>query len=323
MLARGLCAYNVLDAGAVPPRKRKGFVDISLARWAPFADPDSHVEWAGDRAMVWAWSRAVVLQDANGERHAAPWRVLPEPLLRGEPQSDGEWLIAMDKGVEARVWRDHVLVASQWWEQTPSLEDWNGFRRGAGLAPALATPLVAEPPLSPAPWRQRRTRAIGDMAQEYRKHVAAAAVAIAAVAICLPLAAWVKLKVATYQVDREIASQDAGLKRILDARDAAARDVDAIHRLLALRPAAGQVKLLAAVAKLVPAGAGEMLEWRMPDASNLEVTLRMASPEPAGLVRAWEASELFDEVSVELGPNPQEVRIKAHIVRPSAPGPVK
>lgn len=323
VLARGLCVYNVLDAGAVPPRKRKGFIAISLARWAPFADPDSHVEWAGDRAMVWAWSRAAILEDGNGERRPPPWRVLPEPLLRGEPQSDGELLVAMDQGVEARVWRDHVLVASQWWDQAPSLEQWNGFRRGAGLAPALATPLVEERPLSHAPWRQRRTRAFGDVAQEYRKHLAAVAVGIAAAAVCLPLAASIKLRVATYQVDREIASQDARLKRILDARDAAARDVDQINALLALRPAAGQVKLLAAVARLVPPGAGEMLEWRMPDASNLEVVLRMASPEPAGLVRAWEASELFDEVSVELGPNPQEVRIKAHIVRPSAAGAAK
>lgn len=320
MLARGLCAYNILDAAAVPPRKRKGFVAISMARWSPFPDPDSHVEWVGDRAMVWSWSRSALLEDGGGERRAAPWRVVPESLLRGEPQSEGEVLVAMHKGVEARVWRDHVLAASQWWDQAPDLETWNGFRRGAGLAPALATPIVEERPLSDAPWSRRSSRAIGDVAQEYRKHLSALAVGIAAFAISLPLAAAIKLTVATYQIDREIAGQDARLKRILDARDAAARDVDEINRLLALRPAAGQVRLLAAVTGLVPAGAGEMLEWRMPDASNVEVILKMASPDPAGLVRAWEASELFDEVTVELGPSPQEVRIKAHIVRLAAAG---
>lgn len=323
MLARGRCAYTLIDASAVPQRKRQAFVGISVSRWAPFADPASHVEWIGDRAMVWAWSRTALLEEDGSKLHAAPWRVLPESLLRGQPLASGEVLVAMDHGVEARVWRDHALVASQWWDTTPGLEDWNAFRRGAGLAPASGLPVVEAPGLAGAPWTRPRSRAIGDMAQEYRRHLAAAAVGIAAAAICLPLASAIKLRAATYQLEREIAGQDVRLKRILDARDSTARDVEAIGRLLALRPAAGQVRLLAAVVGLVPAGAGELLEWRMPDADNLEVTLRMANPDPAGLVRSWEASELFDEVGVELGPNPQEVRIRAHIVRPVAAGTSK
>lgn len=320
MLARGLCAYTLIDAAAVPPRKRTGYAGIAMARWAPFPDPASHVEWVGDRAMVWAWSRAALLEDASGKLHAAPWRVVPESLLRGAPQAHGEVLVAMDHGVEARVWRDHQLVASQWWERAPTLEDWNGFRRGAGLPPAPVLPPVEHVPLAEAPWSRRRHHAIGDVAQEYRRHLAAAGVAIAVAALSLPLAATLKLGVATWQIERDIEGQGARLQRILDARDATARDVDGIHRLLQLRPAAGQIRLLAAVSALVPAGAGELLEWRMPDASNLQVTLRMANPDPAGLARAWEASELFDQATVELGPSPQEVRISARIVRPLAAG---
>jgi hypothetical protein len=181
-------------------------------------------------------------------------------------------------------------------------------------------PPLESPPLADAPWSRRRSRAIGDVAQEYRRHLAAAAVAVAVAVISLPLVASLKLAVATWQVEREIEAQGPSLQRILDARDATARDADGIQRLLALRPAAGQIRLLAAVAALVPAGSGELLEWRMPDASNLEVTLRMASPDPAALARAWEASELFEQATVELGPNPQEVRISARIVRPAATG---
>lgn len=319
VLARGRSVYTVVEAAAVPRSKRRGFLDISMARWAPFPDPDWHVEWSGDRAMVWVWSRSRLLEGGEGR---APWRVVPESLLRGEPQDDAEMLVAMDSGVEARVWRGQVMVASQWWEQVPELAEWNAFRRGAGLSPALAVPLVESPALAAEPWSRRRSRAIADMAQEYRGHMAATLLGIAVAASCLPLAAAIKLRVATYQVDRQIAGQDAKLARILDARDAAARDLEAINRLLALRPPAGQLRLLAAVTGLIPAGTGELLEWRMPDAANLEVTLKMASPDPAGLVRAWEASELFDEVSVELGPNPQEVRIKAHIVGIAGPGVV-
>lgn len=304
----------------MPPRKRPGFVGIAVARWAPFPDPASHVEWAGDRAMVWAWSRSGLLEDATGKLHPAPVRVLPESLLRGEPRTEGEALVAMDRGVEARVWRDQQLVASQWWEHAPSLAEWNGFRRGAGLPPAALLPPLETPALAATPWTRRRSRAIGDVAQEYRRHLAAAAVALAVAAVCVPLAATLKLGVATYRLQGEIDGQGPRLQRILDARDATARDVDGINRLLQLRPPAGQIRLLAAVSALVPAGSGELLEWRMPDAANLEVTLRMASPDPASLARAWEASELFDQATVELGPNPQEVRISARIVRPAAAG---
>ncbi len=311
----------MLDAAAIPLRKRRGFVEISLARWAPFPDADFHVEWAGDRAMVWSWSKSAI-RDAGGglEQLANPRRVLPESLFRGAPLPNDEVLVAMDRGVEARVWRNYVLVSSEWWEDAPGLQEWNRFRRGTGLAPASEPGLVEQPVLAETPWIGKRARAVGDIALEYRKHLMAFAVGIAVAALAVPLAASVKLWAATHAVDREITNQDAGLKRILDARDAAGRDIDALNRLLALRPPAGQTRLMATVAGLVPEGAGEVLEWRMPDASTLEVSLRMANPNPATLARSWEASELFDTVNVELGPSPEEVRLKARIVRPSQAG---
>ena len=60
VLARGLCAYTTLDGAAVPARKRRGYVQMAVARWAPFPDAESWVEWVGDRAMVWAWSKSRV-----------------------------------------------------------------------------------------------------------------------------------------------------------------------------------------------------------------------------------------------------------------------
>ena len=115
VLARGFCAYTVLDGAAVPARKRRGFVDMAVARWSPFPDPQSHVEWIGDRAMVWAWSRAQVLAAADGTTLPPPRRILPESLFRGQVQPGGEELVVLDEGVEARAWRDGVMVASRWW----------------------------------------------------------------------------------------------------------------------------------------------------------------------------------------------------------------
>lgn len=320
MLARGLCAYTVLDATSVPERKRRSFVGTSTARWVPFPDFEAHAEWAGDKAMLWAWSKSALRDPGpDPELLVSPRRIWPESLFRGTPLVQGEVLVAMDHGIEGRIWRGYVLVASEWWELPPTLEEWNRFRRGAGLAPAGHLPLIEASAIAEHPWSGKRSRAVSDMAVQYRKHLVAVAVGLTAAALFIPLAATAKLWVATQQVDREIESQDGGLRRILDAREAAGRDLDAINGLLVLRPPAPQLRLMSAVAQLIPPGNGQILEWRMSDASNLEVDIKMAQPDPAALARAWEASELFDTVNVELGRNQDEVRIKARIVRP-APG---
>lgn len=318
MLARGLCAYTVLDATSVPERKRRSFVATSTARWVPFPDFEAHAEWAGDQAMLWAWSRSALKDTGpDPELLVSPRRIWPESLFRGAPLAEGEVLVAMDHGIEGRIWRGYVLVASEWWELPPSFEEWNRFRRGAGLAPAGHMPLIETPAIAEHPWSGKRSRAVADMAVQYRKHLVAVVVGLTAAALFIPLVATVKLWVATSQVEREIENQDGGLRRILDAREAAGRDLDAINGLLALRPPAPQLRLMSAVAQLIPAGSGQILEWRMSDATNLEVDVKMAQPDPAALARAWEASELFDSVNVELGRSQDEVRIKARIVRPA------
>lgn len=317
VLARGLCSYTVLDATSVPERKRRGFLATSSARWVPFTDFDAHAEWAGDRVMLWAWPKAAMRNpDPDAELLVMPRHVWPETLFRGMPLAQGEVLVAMDHGVEGRVWRGYVLVASEWWAQPPDLDDWNRFRRGAGLAPAGDMPLVEAWAIAEQPWSGKRTRAVSDMAVQYRRHLVAAVVGLVTAALFVPLVATAKLWVAASQVEREIASEDGELRRILDAREAAGRDLDAINGLLELRPPAPQLRLMAAVVQLIPPESGQILEWRMADASNLEVDVKMLQPDPAALARAWEASELFDSVNVELGRNQDEVRIKARIVRP-------
>ena len=179
-------------------------------------------------------------------------------------------------------------------------------------------PIVEAPLIAEHPWSGKRSRAVSDMAVQYRKHLVAVIVGLVATTLFIPLAATAKLWLATSQVEREIADQSGDLGRILAAREATGRDLDAINSLLALRPPAPQLRLMSAAAQLIPPGSGQVLEWRMADASNLEVDVKMVQPDPAALARAWEASELFDAVNVELGRNQDEVRIKARIVRPVA-----
>ena len=192
-MARELCAYTVLDAHAIPAGKRRGFADTAVRRWSPFQDPQSHLEWAGDHAMAWAWSKGRVLGDAGVEGRAPvatqPRRLLPESLFRGEPHASGEELLAMDHGIEGRVWREHRLAASEWWPAPPGLGEWNQFLRGAGIAPMASLPVVRETDLSESPWNAHRPRDLGELARRHQGLLAAVALGLGVAVLTTSLVA--------------------------------------------------------------------------------------------------------------------------------------
>ena len=318
ILARELCAYTTLDGAGVPAGKRRGYTAMAVRRWSPFADPQFHVQWVGQRAMVWAWSAARILEFDSVGRVAAPRRMLPESLYRGQPLAAGEQLVAVDQGLEGRIWREYMLVACHWWPEIPGLEEWNLFRRGAGLPPAASDPEVAEPALAQSPWSGPRTRGLGDVASRYKTLLQAAGVGLAIAMLMVPLAASLRLLVATSMVERQIASQDASLQTILDARENAERDATAVEQLLALRPPSAQISLLANILLLMPGNDWQLLEWQMPDSATLELVVRMANADPRVIVQAWEASGRLGDVTAELGRRPDELTIKARILRAGA-----
>lgn len=316
-MARGLCAYTTLDGSAIPARSRRGFADMAVSRWAPFADPQALVEWAGDRAMVWAWSKAQVLalDPATGRAPPVPRRIVPETLLRGTAQADGEVLIAMDQGFEGRAWKDGFLVAACWWAEIPGVDEWNQFRRGVGQPPVREVPEAAQWTLADRPWTAQKMRGIGTTLGEQRRVLAAAGAGIAAAAIFSLLTASAALKISIWQVERDIAQREQGLVQIIAARDAALADAGEVQSLLDSRPAAGPTQLFVEVGKLM-GSTWRLQEWRMPDSGHLELVAGMTNPDPRAIVAAWESSGRFTDVSAELGRTPGEIRVKAAIIRP-------
>lgn len=314
MLTRGFCAYTTLDGSAVPPRKRRGFADMAVARWSPFADTRSHVEWSGDVAMVWAWSNEGVLVDAGGVRLPAPQRIFPETLFRGQPQANGQELLAMAEGIEGRVWRDGVLAASHWWPEPPRLTDWNDFRRGAGLPPAAMVPDVLVYPVSARAWGALAGRGMGELVTQQRVLLGALAVGLAAAVLTAQLVGALALKLSIRDIQSDIAAREQVLAPIIKARGAAQADANAVDALLRMRPPAGQTGLLAAMTRLIP-GRWQLLKWDMPDPGHLQVTLKMAAADPRQIVESWEKSGQFSDVTAEIVRQPDEVLVKALVLR--------
>lgn len=318
ILARRFCAFTLLDASAIPFVRRKAYADIAVQRWSPFADTRHHIDWLGAQAMVWAWSHSQVLEIGDGEVAAPPRRVLPETLYRGIPQAGAALLIAMDEGVEGRVWRDHALIACQWWPGVPTLGEWNGFRRGAGLAASHAMPVVESSPMLYLPWTRQRVAGFTDLAGRHRKVLQCVAAGVVVALLAMPLAASIRLAAKTAMLQRVIDKEAVRVGETLAAREAAERDVAAIEKLLKLRPPRRQLQLMAAVIGAIAGDNWKLLEWRMADSRSLEVVLQMDSPDPTALVRGWEATKVFRNVAVDLGRSGNEVTIRADIASASA-----
>lgn len=312
-----MCAYTTLDGHSVPARRRAGFAQMAVSRWSPFADTQAHVEWVGDRAMVWAWSRERVLAGADGELLPTPRRILPESLFRGQALAEGEDLVALHEGFEGRAWQGGLLTASRWWEGVPALDAWNDFRRGAGLAPAAHVPVVNSAMLAASPWGSPSDRGVGALVSQQRVLLAALGVGLATALLAAPLVAGIALKVSIWQLREDIAAREKAIAPILAAREAALADARAVDALLGMRPPAGQTSLMAEVIKLIP-GRWQLLKWQMPDADHLQVTLRMAAVDPRQIVQAWEKSGRFAEVTAEVVRQPDQVQIDARILRPGA-----
>lgn len=312
VLARRYCAYQWFDAGRVPAARRPAFVRTAVERWAPFADAQTHVEWHGARAMVWAWSQAgIALPD---DTLAVPRRVLPESVLTGAPQVEGSELIALDEGVEGRAWREGVLIASRWWAQAPDLGEWNLFRRGAGLAPVSQLPAV-QVPMALQPWQQGGRASLSELLGRHRALVGNFVLALLVAAFAFPLAGALRLLVAKAAVEREIAAQDASLQAILNAREAAERDAQIVDGLLALRPPQTQIALLDHAAVLLRAPGSLLREWRVPNPDVLEVLIQANNPDLRALVEAMQASGWFSEVTAEVGREAGTVLVRARALR--------
>lgn len=315
-MARAFCAYTLLDGAGIPPGRRNAFVTNAARRWSPVADPQFHVEWNGEHAMVWTWSTAAVLAPSREAGERAPRRLMPESLHRGDARDVAEELVAMDEGVEGRVWRDGLLTATRWWPQAPDLREWNAFRRGAGLAVADAVPVLQSPPLAATGWARERGRAAVDLGR-HRALARPVAIGLALLMLCVPLGASLRLLGERARLEKAIGVQEGLVREILAAREAAERDAQVIDELLQTRPPAGHIRLLATLVRVLPPS-WQMLEWRMPDPSALEVTVRMANPDPRALVRLLEDTPVLDAVRVDLGARPDEFVLKATVVAPEA-----
>lgn len=332
MVARELCLFTRVDASKASSRDRRHLVELAVKRAAPFPDPDFAVAWEADgQGAVWYWSRSRIheLVAARGGSPASPQlSYVPEALyvLGNDGSQDGLELLQLQDGCCGRSWRGGRLLADRWWPQAPSLEEWQAFSRANGvLGLPQAVPEAVPAPVRASAWSSasRRPPSLGNLASfdAYLSRAALGCALAAGLVASFQIGSIGRSCLDAWRAERAAQSLDAPLKRILAAREAADRNLAAIQRLLALRPAPASSLLLGEATRLLPGRNWSIRRWSQPTPARVEVTVALPSADPSALVTTWEASPLFANVTTDVLGRNGEVTIRADIA--TAPDPAQ
>jgi hypothetical protein len=146
-LARSLCAYQFFDPGAARGAAAWSAARLHARAAAPFIEAGSRVEKSGPGFSIWWWDQARVapmLAERFADRRPS---VAPETFT--PPPGDGWRVLRLTEGVEAQLWRNGALKASNWRRGAFDVASWDAFVRvqpERGDAPA-------EPPVPVAGFR--------------------------------------------------------------------------------------------------------------------------------------------------------------------------
>ena len=320
LVARELCLFLAVDASAVPAKQRSDFVALAVRRAAPFDDPAYDVSWsATGTASVWYWSqrklRALLPEDIEGR-----CRFTAEALFVSAPDAgnaDRIELLQLTDGYDVRAWQNGAITASRWWPQLPDADQWSKFHRSIGIKHNVVAdapePLTAER-LS-KPWNKsaysNRAASLSAL-DRYFKKTAFAASLLALASIGLVSGMMARAYVDEQRAKKSAANVDAGLQRILSAREHADELNADIENLISLRGARSTTSLMADLSRALGPGKYQLKQWKQPTPDTLEITLSSLQLSPEQVISALESGSIFSNVASDLSAS-NDLVVKATI----------
>ncbi len=276
-------------------------------------DPDDAA-----RAGVWTWDA-----DADGVDDNALLKpsVIPEPLAY-EPMEDGARVIRCVEGYEGQIWRARALIASRWWPEAPTEQDWVLFLRHARLevtpdhlaarAPVAARARVFRTPVDRDPENLRRTFSPAALSLLIAVAFAGFAAFHGARAVGHATAARaLKARYETFIAENRpaMAKRRAALSALSEA-----------ERIAGAWPPARASEVIAAFLAEIPAESVRISSISLSNGEFVARAVQKRDVDHKDLVARLENSELLEDVSIEIENNARAFEIFAK-TPPLASGP--
>ncbi len=148
LISRRACVFRRVPLSGRTSAARKAAalkVQQELQFSAPrtFVSPDRD---GSNHAGVWTWDTSAGDTRSREERALRSGVAsLPETIARAGIDR-GRRLVRCLEGVEGEVWTNGVMIASRWWPESPSAQEWALFVRSARGAAVDSNDLVVGPP---------------------------------------------------------------------------------------------------------------------------------------------------------------------------------
>ncbi|MDM8525688.1 hypothetical protein QUF80_20140 [Desulfococcaceae bacterium HSG8] len=299
IISRSLCFYQVFVLGDIPRAERGNALDTRIRQWSPFTETGRYIVWHDDTAQVWIWDETA-RRDAAKSADANVPRVFPETILRARAKDDMVRIISCTEGIEAQVWRDHILIGSHWWADELPAKEWKRFLLSHDL-----DPMIEPPDAEKMPWLNRAWgKTADDGAFLSLRHERLWVSAVMGILIFFLI--WQGVSAWRWHQAREVSEERIGLltreaEPILEARNQAMAYRQNAERLLSIDALPGQLEIMAAVAEKLPLNQVVLTEWHY-NQGRLTFTLQgKQRPDPRYYVEIYQAHPFFKDVSAEQG----------------------
>jgi len=312
IVSRSLCLYRRFVLEDVPPGEMTGALNLRIQQWSPFEETGRYVVWDKKRAHVWIWDE-VLCREARVEAGVKKTRVLPETVLHPSREK-GLYFISCLEGVEAQVWQDNRLMASRWWGESPTEDEWARFLLANDLNPNLQKLDPQEPEWLKRPWgRSSGGRARLSLWHE-RAWLYLGLAGFSFLLVWQGASTW-KWRQAAMALEERAAALTAEMEPGLEARAKAMEALSDVEKLLALDVYPHQIQLMAVAAEKFPAKGMRLVEWRY-NKGHLTFTVQGQEKkdlDPRYYVKAYQEVPFFKDVSAEEGSQPNHLVVETTV----------
>lgn len=294
-LSRGLCSFTSMP---LPAGNRSDLVVkaaiLAHRSKAPYEEPGLFAVEKSQSLLIWVWdAKFVAGVIAASPLNGKTVTIVPESaLFEG---ADGVRLVQGLDGVEAQLWHESTLKASQWWPSVPDLPSLSLFLRGAGAALQDAPLEAVEPQLLRSIPRDASQSSDGQL----RSFGVLAAGIVAALAV-----GWMMFSVGqVLRLSQEIESAqglatDPALRTGAAARSAAVADAARLRSISQFNALVDPVVVLSEIQPILARGGIVISSW---ESREGQATFDIQVPpalELEGFVKELNTTTSLDDVSV-------------------------
>ena len=305
VIGREACIFACLDFRGIKKSLQKSSLELQLKQLAPFEQFETYFIWKNEHVMAWIWS-------SNKNTNTPPVntnKYIPETLLLGEQHHSKPEIIQVNKGYEARLWRDELLVGSQYWPSLPTIDEWNNFLRNHSMESQEKLPEILAYSLNDTPWYQPHIiEIILNKCKTINFSLLIATVFFTFLAYSYSGLVRINQKLVESENQYSIALSEAN--DIVTARNNAIQQLSIINQINNLSNWPSQIELLATCNHILHQLSATLIGWKFDD-GELHLVIKTNNSDPTVFISSFESSKLFNEVN--LGPQGNDGALSLHM----------